>query len=86
MDELIAKMKEMYSKSEINIPITILTAEEGNTLISMEMPMVMNLTSTTTDEDGKETEQSAKVSVNLLYNRLTTDAGVTHKGRHVHGG
>lgn len=80
VDELIAKMKEMYSKSEINIPITILTAEEGNTLISMEMPMVMNLTSTTTDEDGKETEQSAKVSVNLLYNRLTTDAGVTHKG------
>ena len=40
VDELIAKMKEMYSKSEINIPITILTAEEGNTLISMEMPMV----------------------------------------------
>lgn len=71
VDDALAEVRKMYSEGEFQMDMTMYTADAGETLIGMEMGMNMKIS------DGDDT---VAMTMNLNYDRLTSEAGVSHKG------
>ena len=71
VDEAIEEVRKMYSEGEYQLDMTVYTANDGETLIGMEMGMNMKMSS------GND---SVAMTMNANYDRLTSEAGVSHKG------
>lgn len=70
VDETIAEVKKLYQDSNINVTMNCYTADEGNTLVGMDMSMLMDI---------KDEDDTAKTDMTMNYNRLTGESGVSHK-------
>lgn len=73
--------KKALDKMEFSIPMTLYTADEGKTLISMSVPMTLKGTAEQTKtEDGKTTTETKTIDVlmDMAYDRLTTDGVIGH--------
>ena len=71
VDEALAEVRKMYSEGEFQMDMTMYTANAGETLIGMEMGMIMKIASG---------DDSVAMTMNTNYDRLTSEAGVSHKG------
>ncbi|MEG2208585.1 MAG: hypothetical protein RR065_10805 [Clostridia bacterium] len=79
-EKLIDSIKDFFTKSTFELPITVYTADDGKTLISISIPFAMKGVITLTDDDGEVENENVDIGMQMSYNRLTTEAGVTHKG------
>ena len=71
VDEALEEVRKMYSEGEFQMDMTVYTADAGETLTGMEMGMNMQMVSG---------DESAVMTMNLNYDRLTSETGVSHKG------
>lgn len=71
VDEALEEVRKMYSEGEYQLDMTVYTANDGETLIGMEMGMNMKMSSG---------DKSMTMTMNANYDRLTSEAGVSHKG------
>lgn len=71
VDEALAEVRKMYSEGDFQMDMTVYTADAGETLTGMEMGMNMKLSSG---------DDAVAMTMNLNYDRLTSEAGVSHKG------
>lgn len=71
VDEAIEEIRKMYSEGEFQMDMAVYTADAGETLLGMEMGMNMKMTSG---------DESVIMAMNINYDRLTSDTGVSHKG------
>lgn len=69
VEEATEELKEVYANSDIKVDMVILTA--GEELVSMNIPFSMNYTE-------KDDDDTMKMDMNVIYNRLTSDDGVAH--------
>lgn len=80
-EEAAEAYRQMMKDMDIQIPMTIYTADKGETLIAMEMPMTFKGTATTTGiVNGEEVTETEDVdaAMDMTYNRLTADAVEGH--------
>ncbi|MDD3334520.1 MAG: hypothetical protein PHI98_03275 [Eubacteriales bacterium] len=77
-EEAAAKLKTMLEALDYNAPITVYTADEGNTIVGMEVTATMKGTINTTDEDGKADTEDIDFTMDMEYTRLSGDAGIQH--------
>lgn len=71
VDEAIEEIRKMYSEGEFQMDMAVYTADAGETLLGMEMGMNMKMTSG---------DESVIMAMNINYDRLTSDTGISHKG------
>ena len=69
VDEAVEMARDIYENSGLNMVYNIYAADEGNTLVAMDMGMEMSVT------EGEETQN---VAFNFNYDRLTGNSGVNH--------
>jgi len=76
-DQLLADSKNEISKSSLQIPITVLAS--GEDLVALEMPMVMQATQSSWDNDKSEWVEAPMTSgLSIHYYRLTTGDVKSH--------
>lgn len=71
VDQAIEEIRRIYSEGEFQMDMAVYTADAGETLLGMEMGMNMKMTSG---------DESVAMAMNINYDRLTSDTGVSHKG------
>ncbi|NLO85311.1 MAG: hypothetical protein GX096_07775 [Clostridiales bacterium] len=69
VEEAVEELKEIYASSDVKVDMVILTA--GEDLVSMSVPFSMNYTE-------KDDDDTMKMDMNVIYNRLTSDDGVAY--------
>lgn len=70
VDAVLEQVREVYRNTDMNMDMTMYTADEGQTLVGMDMVMNMAV-----EENG----ETANVSMNMNYGRLTTESGVNYR-------
>lgn len=79
VDDLIAEVKEIFENGEYTMTMDAYSADGGKTLVGMDMNMVMNIT-----EPVEEREpETVSMTMDLNYDRLTGETGISHKGNFV---
>lgn len=69
VDEAVKMVRSIYESSGLSLVYNIYTADEGNTLVAMDMGMEMSVA---------EEEETQKIAFNFNYDRLTGNSGVNH--------
>lgn len=70
VDEMLAEIRRVYEDSDMTITMEMFTTDEGQTLVGMVMGMNMEMT---------ENDETVKMEMNMNYDRLTGENGVSHK-------
>lgn len=70
-DEMIAEVRKMYSEGDFQMDMIMYTSDAGQTLTGIEMGMNMKMAAD---------DESVDMTMNINYDRLTSEAGVSHKG------
>lgn len=73
VDEFLEEVREIYKESDINVQMNVYSVNEGQDVVGMEMGMNMCVT-----EDDEDDPETMKVAMNINYDRLTKENGVTH--------
>ncbi len=70
IDETLEQIRKIYEESDMSISMDVFTTDEGETPVGMLMDMSMVVT---------EDDETAEVSMNMNYDRLTGENDVSHR-------
>ncbi|MCI5956045.1 MAG: hypothetical protein MRZ54_03580 [Clostridiales bacterium] len=73
VDQFLEEIRKVYKENDINVLMTVYSANEGQDVVGMEMGMNMCVT-----EKDEEEPETVKIAMNMNYDRLTKENGVTH--------
>ncbi len=76
VDEMLAQIKRVYEEGDIELTMEAYSADNDETLVGMEMGLSMAFTDAS--ESGEA--ENVNMTMNINYDRLTGESGVSHKG------
>lgn len=69
VDQILVQLRDIYTDSGLNLVYNQYTADEGNTLVGMDMGLTMT---------AETTAETQRVAFNFNYDRLTGNSGINH--------
>ncbi len=81
VEEVLDETREVFRSMEMTVTVTAYFADDGMTLVGMEMDFPMSMRESTSNLDGESVggKASEQISMTMFYNRLTDPNGVSYK-------